>query len=147
MPFALDFLGWKCLSRQWAGDTPRFGNGCDDKPSEFLCNPPLYYTLIHNADKAYFITPIHVWGYNHKLLLMCLSPQSTEGGGGGESLQLLPPELLQLCIQQLAQQALSTSAEGGLGEEESGISGNDSNDSSGTVGLLQQVRHMNTGRE
>lgn len=62
--------------------------------------------------------------------------QNTEGG---ESLQLLPPELLQLCIQQLAQQALSLSTEGGLGEEGSAMAGTDSNDSNATVGQLQQV--------
>lgn len=63
--------------------------------------------------------------------------QNTEGG---ESLQLLPPELLQLCIQQLAQQALSLSTEGGLGEDESSMAGSDSSDSNATVGQLQQVR-------
>ena len=63
--------------------------------------------------------------------------QNTEGG---ESLQLLPPELLQLCIQQLAQQALSLSTEGGLGEDESAMAGSDSSDSNATVGQLQQVR-------
>ena len=70
---------------------------------------------------------------NENLLIF----QNTEGG---ESLQLLPPELLQLCIQQLAQQALSLSTEGGLGEDESSMAGSDSNDSNATVGQLQQVR-------
>ena len=58
-----------------------------------------------------------------------------------ESLQFLPPELLQLCIQQLAQQALSMSTEGGLGEQGSTMT-SDSNDSNATVGPLQQVYIM-----
>ena len=37
LSFALDFLGWKCLSRYWVGEYPRFGNGCEEKPSEFPC--------------------------------------------------------------------------------------------------------------
>ena len=46
-----------------------------------------------------------------------------------------------MCIQQLTQQALSTSAEeGGLMEDESGIAGSDGSDSSTSAGLLQQVR-------
>ena len=33
LPCALDFLGWKCLSRTGGGDTSRFG---EHRPSECL---------------------------------------------------------------------------------------------------------------
>ena len=34
LPFARDFLGWKCLSRHWMG-YPKFRIGCKAKPTEF----------------------------------------------------------------------------------------------------------------
>ena len=37
LPFALDYLGWKCLSRHWVGYPYRFGNGYEDKLFEFSC--------------------------------------------------------------------------------------------------------------
>lgn len=79
--------------------------------------------------------------YFISFLFVVFCQSADTGGGAGESLQLLPPELLQMCIQQLTQQALSTSAEeGGLMEDEPDIAGSDSSDSGTSAGLLQQVR-------
>ena len=55
LPFALDFLGWKCLSRHWVG----YPYGYEDKLFEFSCQTYMYSETCLNDHLNAATTSLH----------------------------------------------------------------------------------------